>query len=121
MSELDSKCPCGCGLDLTDEMKEKRALVKSIFEYTTKEKYISTSLARCPDYNKRIGGSRNSAHMRGQADDVATSSSTIIFKFVKVLMLWGVDRIFINFDKNIVHWDIGKLSDGYAQTVLGKD
>jgi len=114
-------CPCGCGTNITPGFALIREDIIKATEKTPGFYYKSTSLARCAKHNKEIGGKPNSGHVRGVADDVETLTSQARYALIKVLILYGITRIFINFERNIVHWDIGKQSDGYFQKCIGKD
>lgn len=114
-------CPCGCGADITPGFALVRADIIKATEKTKGFYYKSTSLARCAKYNKSVGGKGNSAHVRGLADDVETINSQARYTLIKVLILYEITRIFINFERNIVHWDMGKQSEGYYQNCIGKD
>jgi len=65
---------------------------------------IITSAYRCPDYNKQIGGAKNSAHMKGLALDIAIPNSNYRFKVLEFLFKKGIRRIGIG--KTFIHFDI---------------
>ncbi len=62
-----------------------------------------TSAYRCPIHNKRVGGVRNSSHVKGLAVDIRATNSRDRHKIISFLVSKGVNRIgiadsFIHFD-----------------------
>jgi len=66
-SSWEFECGCGCGFDeisiYTLEVLER---VREFF----KSSVSITSGCRCPDHNKREGGSERSQHLTGRAADI---------------------------------------------------
>jgi len=65
---------------------------------------IYNSGFRCGECNKKAGGVKNSAHMRGKAADVSCKTSGERFVLVKAALEQGVKRIGIG--KGIIHLDV---------------
>lgn len=65
---------------------------------------ILTSGFRCPSYNKKVGGSRTSAHMSGLAMDIACSDPEHRFLYIRAALAAGFTRIGIG--HTFLHLDI---------------
>ena len=65
---------------------------------------IITSAYRCPVHNRRIGGVKNSAHVRGYALDVKCTNSEDRERILEFLMVHVVRRIGIH--PKFIHFDI---------------
>lgn len=60
-------CKCGCGFDTVDfELVELLEKVREFFGSPV----TVTSGCRCETYNKSVGGSKASQHLRGRAADI---------------------------------------------------
>jgi len=59
---------------------------------------------RCENHNKVIGGSPNSAHLRGKAVDILVRDSEMRWRILKFAMLLGFPRIGIA--RDFIHLDI---------------
>lgn len=70
------KCKCGdCNYDTVDaELIELLEKVRINF----REAVIITSGNRCPDYNRLVGGSKNSQHLYGRAADIVVANTTTL-------------------------------------------
>jgi len=66
-----------------------------------------TSSWRSPEWNAEIGGSPNSAHLRGNAVDIACDSSCNRMVIVDALIIAGFNRIGVG--KTFIHVDIDEL------------
>ena len=73
-TEDEFKCKCGCGMDVSEEVKEKVALAR----HYAKTPFVINSGARCLDHNEEVGGSRGSSHIEGVAVDIKANTSRII-------------------------------------------
>lgn len=62
----ETQCKCGCGLDITDTLRAALNRVRVAY----KAPIDVTSGARCSAYNKIVGGSANSQHLKGKAADL---------------------------------------------------
>lgn len=66
-TDKELACRCvRCGMNVKPEL---RKVLEQIREDYGKPIYV-TSGARCPEYNRKVGGARKSAHMEGIAVDV---------------------------------------------------
>lgn len=61
---------------------------------------------RCPDYNKIIGGSKGSWHMKGRAIDIRRPSGAYTWKIVKLAQKHGIRGIEVG--TNHIHLDNGE-------------
>lgn len=59
------KCPCGCGLDVMDELKNFAQQIRNHFGWPL----TISSGGRCPPVNSEAGGVPDSLHLSGQAFD----------------------------------------------------
>lgn len=66
-SRAEFTCKCGCGFDTVDA--ETLRVLEDVRK-TFGKPVVITSGCRCPDYNQRIGGAKNSLHARGRAADI---------------------------------------------------
>ena len=66
--------------------------------------FIVSSGYRTQEENIRVGGSSNSAHLRGRAVDIAAESSTVKYQILKASLLFFIPRLGI-YEKHI-HIDI---------------
>jgi uncharacterized protein YcbK (DUF882 family) len=60
-------CKCGCGMDTVDA--ELLVVLHNTRVHFDSPLIISSG-NRCPKYNARVGGSKNSMHMRSRAADI---------------------------------------------------
>ena len=98
----DFQCKCGCGFDITDELKDLCDKARDLAQIP----FIVNSGARCLSHNRNEGSRDTSSHVKGIAVDIATSSSSARFKVIQAFMKLGVSRFGINFNKNFIHIDI---------------
>ncbi len=77
--------------------------VQRLREYLQKPVMV-TSAYRCPVHNRRIGGVKNSAHVRGYALDVKCTNSEDRERILEFLMVHVVRRIGIH--PKFIHFDI---------------
>lgn len=61
------KCKCGCGFDIVDA--ELIIMLETIRAACKGAPITITSGCRCPEHNKKIGGSEHSYHVIGKAAD----------------------------------------------------
>lgn len=68
--------------------------------------FVITSGYRDEAYNKKVGGAKDSAHLKGLAVDIRFKNSVELFAIVNGLLKAGFNRIGISFNGNFVHVDI---------------
>ena len=102
-------CPCGCGKGPTNELLYRLDECREFAGVP----FIVTSGPRCPAYNDKIKGAKYSAHMDGDAADIAAPDSRTRFKIVQAAFEAGFNRIGIG--RDFVHLDV---SDTNAQDVI---
>ena len=99
------QCQCGrCGKGI-NQMQDStlRKLFNAREEAGTA--FVITSAFRCPEHNRKVGGTSNSAHLRGHAVDIAATSSRQYFKILKALFAAGFTRIGYNRASKFIHAD----------------
>lgn len=96
------KCRCGCGMDISDNLKQKVFLMREDAQVP----FIVTSGARCVKHNASVGGKADSSHIRGLAVDIAYSDSGRAFAIEKAAYIHGIKRIGRNRKKKFIHIDI---------------
>ena len=64
------ECRCGCGMRVETDLITSLEMLRLL----TGEPLHITSGARCPTYNKKIGGASKSRHLIGIAADMRTNS-----------------------------------------------
>jgi uncharacterized protein YcbK (DUF882 family) len=105
----ETQCKCGCGLDITDEL---RGLLNTLRrDYGRPITVVSG--ARCPTYNRQVGGAPQSQHRLGRAADLLLPKSHI---HKSDLIMWTcVERKFRGrgFYKTFIHVDIRKRNPAY--------
>lgn len=101
-TEDEFKCKCGCGMDVTQEVKDlcNKARERAGIPFRI------TSGARCKSHNAKVGGVADSAHTKGLAVDIAFSSGSDTYKIVQSLMSLNIERIGISFPSSFIHFDI---------------
>lgn len=69
-SRQEFACRCGCGYDdISLELVEGLQQLRDLCDRTI----TVTSGCRCPAHNKRVGGVKNSQHLKGKAADIVIS------------------------------------------------
>lgn len=96
------KCKCGCGMDVTDELKDILTTARKISDTP----YVINSGARCKSHNAKVGGSPTSTHVQGEAVDIGYSSPLQLVKILFGLINAGFTRIGIH--PKFIHVDIDK-------------
>lgn len=103
------RCKCGCG-----QVIVVPALIE-LLEYVREFSgfpIIITSGYRCPDHNAAVGGEPSSAHLTGEAADIAVHSDTERFAYLEAMFLYGIRRLGVY--PSWLHLDV---SQGLAQGV----
>jgi len=95
------ECTCGCGLGIDDFRPESIAKLKEA-RAVADVPFILNSAMRCPFHNNAVGGSSNSAHLRG-AFDIKAKHSKERFRILHGLIFAGFTRIGIA--KTFIHAD----------------
>lgn len=101
-TENEFKCNCSCGMDVQDALK---AIIDDAREVAGIP-FVITSGARCLNYNRTIGSKDTSSHVRGLAVDIQAKTSRDRFTIINSLMVAGITRIGINFNKGFIHADM---------------
>jgi len=99
-TKRETQCPCGCGLDITDELRDKLNVAREKLGIPI----IITSGARCKKHNKKVGGSKTSSHLKGLAIDIAIPDSKYRYDLMYALKTSGFTRI--GHAKKFIHADI---------------
>ncbi len=66
--------------------------------------FIINSGCRCEKYNRRVGGTPKSSHLRGMGADIKATSSKKRFAILQALFTVGFSRIGIH--KKFIHVDV---------------
>lgn len=82
-------CPCKCSAEPSATFLRMLDKCRSVAGVP----FIITSGPRCPKYNEKINGSRNSAHIGGCAADISVRDSRTRFLIIKSALSLGVNRI----------------------------
>ena len=95
-------CNCGCGQSIVDEVmidKIEQARVSARIPFQI------NSWNRCEEYNKKIGGSKNSSHVVGKAVDIHYNSNVDLYNMVGACIKAGIPRILIYPKSRFIHID----------------
>ncbi len=99
----DFDCKCGkCGLK-SSQMSLSFIEKFTMAELISQTDFVITSGIRCPEYNKKVGGSETSSHLTGDAADIKVITSRQRYIIVKALLQSGFKRIGIG--KTFIHVD----------------
>ncbi|MBN1839484.1 MAG: peptidase M15 [Campylobacterales bacterium] len=94
-------CKCGCGLNnISDEL----VLALDIARKNSNFPFIINSACRCETHNKKIGGVKDSAHVKGLAVDISIPDDTVRFIIVSALLNVGFKRVLM-YD-TFIHVDV---------------
>jgi uncharacterized protein YcbK (DUF882 family) len=109
-------CPC-CG-----EVKIEERLVKYLDEIRGRLGFplIISSGYRCPEYNKKIGGAPNSAHVLGKAVDIVVSDLKAFSVLVEAVYIFNGIGVNQKGDKSkrFLHLDIADEDDGLPRPTV---
>ena len=97
-------CKCGCGADnvsavLVDRLQRLRNFLR--------RPVVITSGVRCPSYNASVGGKPDSAHLTGEAADIACNDSRLRWEMKRLIYNWqlfnriGTGDSFIHVDVSL--------------------
>lgn len=92
-------CSCGCGMLPTQDAVKKLYALRIIYN----KPIAITSGARCPAYNKRIGGADSSEHATGRAFDMAIRPEDE-WEVIRIAQSVGFNGIGLNNNK-FIHVD----------------
>lgn len=92
------------GVPCFDKMNKELLSLLDVARSVSEIPFNITSSWRSKDYNDKINGRVNSAHLRGLAVDIACSGSSDRYMIVEALLFAGFERIGIA--KNFIHADI---------------
>ena len=96
-------CKCGCGfsdvdINLIGILNQMREEINQLI--------IINSGCRCEEHNKKVGGSKNSSHVKGLALDIKVLNSRYRYLIIVAAINAGINRIGIH--SNFIHIDIDK-------------
>lgn len=103
MKKEDLTCRCGCGLYI--ENPDLITLLYHIEKAFGRELKI-VSGTRCPAHNIAVGGAKSSAHLKGEAADIACDKSYDRYLLLKLALDFGAKRVGIA--KTFIHVDVSK-------------
>jgi zinc D-Ala-D-Ala carboxypeptidase len=92
-----------CGTSKTEDMKIDFLKLLDRCRVYAGVPFIVTSGYRSPEHNTKIGGAKNSPHLRGYACDISCPTSAIRFKILSAAIEVGFKRIGVG--KNFIHLD----------------
>lgn len=106
LNKSEIACKCGCGL--SNLSPKTTAMFDLIREHVGKPLAINSG-CRCKEYNTKVGGEDNSAHMpysdgHTYALDVAIPDSQTRWKFLEKAFNLGIKRIGVY--KTFIHFDM---------------
>lgn len=77
--DYEVTCKCGCGFNQIS--RGVLLLADEVREYINKP-ITPSSACRCWGHNKKVGGSKNSYHLLGQALDLPVPDPTDVYKYL---------------------------------------
>lgn len=84
-SRSEFACKCGCGADhVSSVLVEKLQRLRNFL----REPVIINSGVRCPAYNAKVGGKPDSAHLAGDAADIACPDSHTRWRMKHLIYQW---------------------------------
>lgn len=104
-SEDEFDCKCHRCLKGYDDMQSTTLRKLFMAREMAGVPFVITSAFRCPEHNRKVGGTSNSAHLRGHAVDIAARNSREYFKILKALFAVGFPRIGYNKVNKFIHVD----------------
>lgn len=88
ISNNEASCPCGCGKMPDNYFLSKINALRTLINFP-----MDFNFARCEAYNARIGGAKNSAHLKGLAVDIVCHDSEQRYKIVQMAIKIGFQCI----------------------------
>ena len=101
ISEFDQPGRPGSG---KDNMDINLLMIVDNMRHRSGIAYTITSGFRDREYNRKIGGVKNSAHCLGKAVDIAAPTSAQKYKIIESALHFGIQRIGVG--SNFIHIDI---------------
>jgi len=98
--EFSSPDKPGSGMLMDTEMIRRLVIMRKHSSFP----YIINSGYRTKEWNERIGGVANSAHLTGQAVDIRCVTSSDRFQILRFALLLGFRRIGVA--KSFIHLDL---------------
>tara|TARA_R110002073_G_C9246162_1_gene562193 strand:- start:23 stop:412 length:390 start_codon:yes stop_codon:yes gene_type:complete len=86
------------------KMDTNLLMILDNMRHRSKIPYTITSGYRSQEYNKKIGGAKNSSHCKGMAVDIAAPDSTTKYSIIEAALHFGIQRIGVG--SNFIHIDI---------------
>jgi uncharacterized protein YcbK (DUF882 family) len=84
-------CKCGCGFDTVDaQLLEYLDILRNYYD----AKVTVTSGCRCPEHNKKVGGSLGSQHLLAKAADIIVEgvSPLRVYEFLDPIVIGGLGK-----------------------------
>ena len=75
----EMSCNCNCGFDSMDS--ETLTIADECREFVGSP-ITPSSACRCPDYNKKVGGSKNSQHVLARAMDLPVKDPKALYDYL---------------------------------------
>lgn len=111
-SEVEFKCKCGCGkADMKPLLLDK---LQAIRDYLG-EPITVVSGFRCKKHNKKVGGKKKSAHLKGQAVDIGVYNSRFRYRFKREAYKNKITRIGDYKKRGFIHVDISKTLPQFVE------
>ena len=95
-------CKCGCGADhVSMELVTRLERLRSFLRIPI----VIRSGVRCRTYNAKVGGKPDSAHITGEAADIACSASKTRYLMKRWIYVWALFSR-IGTGKDYLHLDV---------------
>jgi len=98
-TQEEMACKCGCG---KSEMTKHTMLRLDMLRSRLGHPIAVTSAYRCAEWNKAVGGSKNSAHLDGTAVDIALTHA---HRFNALGLIENIGFTGVGFAKTFTHLD----------------
>lgn len=105
-------CPCCGQVEMDDQFMTRLQTIRT----TLNKPMRITSGFRCIKRNAEVGGSRNSAHLRGQAADFTCVNSRDRFIIISTAIQIGITRIGIG--ATFLHLDTADETTGHPSSMV---
>ena len=116
-SKIECACKCGCGFDTVDPGLYD--LLETIRLLAGNKPLVLTSVCRCKEHNKNVGGVPDSPHTRGTAADIAVNGGKRRRQILDAAVHAGAAGIGLH--KSYVHVDCDHSSARPAAWGYGAD